>query len=182
MMRAPGLFLLALALCVAACAMQQMPLPPSPEWVDFYSAPSRHAASFPEKPKASLKEDATPGGLRTFSYLQEVQSASRYFGTGWIPVATVPPDKAGLDRLLDIAAAAALKSIPGGTIVATHKPVNEGIEGRMYTIDVPKEKLRMRQQIFFTAAGLVEQTYTGPAGTETDADAERFFSSLRLLP
>lgn len=173
--------LIASAACLASCKMV-MPLPPNPEWVDFYSASSRHSASFPERPKASLKETIAGSGQKTFTYLQEVQTGDRYFGTGWIQIPAAPVDARGRDRILDIAVDAALKSTAGGVLVGSHKPVLEGIEGRMYTIDVPKDKLRLRQQIFVTGDGLVEQTFTGPAGTETDADAERFFGSLRLLP
>jgi hypothetical protein len=173
--------LLASVVALASCKMM-MPSTPDPQWVDFYSASSRHAAAFPQKPKASLKETVAPGGQKTFTYLQEVQADSRYFGTGWLQIPAAPADGRGRDRILDVAVDAAVKSTAGGKLIGTNKPVIDGIEGRSYTIDVPKDKLRLRQQIFVAGDGLVEQTYTGPAGTETDADAERFFGSLRLLP
>jgi hypothetical protein len=172
----------AAALCLASCAKQQMPLPPSPEWVNFYAAPVRHAASFPEKPKASVKETAGPSGRKAFTYLHEVQRGEQYFATGWVQVPSAPVDKAGRDRLLDAAMAASVQSIPGGKMIASYKPMLNGYEGRMYTVDIPKDKIRLRQQIHVAGDGIVEQTYTGPAGSETDADAERFFASLELLP
>ena len=176
------LLLATLVLGASSCAKQQMPLPPSPKWVDFYSASARHGANFPERPKVSLKEDVTPEGVKAYTYLQEVRIDSQYFGTGWVPLAVVPADKAGRDRLYDVAMNAAVKSIPGGVVMATYRPQIGGIEGRMYTIDIPSEKMRMRQQIYVAGTGLVEQTYTGPAGSETDGAAERFFASLFLLP
>ncbi len=174
--------MVACSLLFAGCAKMQMPMPASPQWVDFYSAPSRHAASFPERPKPSLKETVVPGGSKAYTYLQEVQAGDKYFGTGWIQIAHAPTDKGGRDRVLDAAVAAAVQSSQGGVLLLVHSPEIGGSVGRMYTIDVPAQKMRLRQQIFVAGDGVVEQTYSGPAGSETDADAERFFASLRLLP
>jgi hypothetical protein len=42
--------------------------------------------------------------------------------------------------------------------------------------------MRLRQQLYVVTGMLVEQTYTGPSGTEDERDAGRFFNSLQLLP
>jgi len=177
--------LIASALCLASCAFRQpMPLPPNPDWVNFYAAPARHAASFPDRPKASVKETVGPNGRKVLTYLHEVQRGESYFATGWVQVPGVPTDKAGRDRLLDAAMAASVQSIPGGKLIttSTFKPVIKGNEGRMYTVDIPKDKIRLRQQVYVAGDGIVEQTFTGPTGSETDGEAERFFASLELLP
>jgi hypothetical protein len=167
------------------CARQQLPFPPSPspQWVTFHSAAVRHEASFPERPKASLRESVSPSGQKAIAHMYEVERNGQYFGTGWIQIhAALPPGKQARDRLLDVAMAAAVKSASGGKLLRSHVPVLEGYEGRMYIIDVPSQRQRIRQQIFLAGDGIVEQTFTGPPGTETDADAERFFGSFRLLP
>jgi hypothetical protein len=167
------------------CARHEMqiPLQPSPQWVTFHSAAVRHEASFPERPKASVRESVAPTGQKAITHLYEVERNGQYFGTGWIPIpAAMPVNKQGRDRLLDVAMAAAVKSASGGKLLRSHVPVLEGYEGRLYFIDVPSQKLRIRQQIFVAGDGIIEQTFTGPPGTETDADAERFFASFRLLP
>jgi len=181
----PKFLLVAAAFCLASCAAKpQMPLPPDPAWVNFYAAPVRHAANFPERPTASVKETVGPNGRKAFTYLYELQRGDQYFATCWVQVPCVPADKAGRDRILDAAMAASVQSIPGGKMIdtATYRPVIKGNEGRMYTVDIPNEKIRLRQQIYVAGDGIVEQTYTGPTGRETDADAERFFASLELLP
>ena len=146
------------------------------------SYPPRHAAAFPGETKQSLRQSKTPSGQAVSTHLRELKSGDRYYGTAWTPVPGAPASPAEQARLLELAAAAALKTEPGAILVSRQDISLTGIAGLAYVIDLPQSNTRMRQQIFMVTGVLVEQTYTGPAGTETRREANRFFDSLRLVP
>ena len=174
-------FLAAVAACTASCATPPQPTQATPDWQLFRSRTARHAANFPGPVQERPRETRTAAGTTNYTYFQEATVGGRYFGTTWtqLPLATGDSQAPGV--VLEAASARALQAT-GGALLTTRKVVQDGIEGRQYVIDQPKDRMRVRQQIYVVGDRLVDQTYHGPAGTETDADAERFFASLALLP
>ena len=168
----------------AGCtSLMKDPFPPMhPRWSDFSAREARHYVNFPGKSRQSLKETKTPAGPTAATYLRELQVGDRYYGTAWtlVPGNTAPPSVQA--RILEVASAEALRINPGAKLISKHSVLNEGITGLAYVIDVPQSKQRLRQQIFMVSGVLVEQTYSGPAGTESEREPGRFFDSLKLLP
>jgi len=144
--------------------------------------PARHTAAFPGETRLSVKESALPSGGKATVHLRELKAGAHYYGTAWTPVPGAPSAAPELAKLLEVAAAAALKTEAGATLVSRRNVSIAGIPGLAYVIDLPQSKTRLRQQIFMVSGVLVEQTFTGPAGTENGRDAGRFFDSLKLLP
>jgi hypothetical protein len=176
--------LLASVLASVGCtSLTKDPFPPlHPHWSDFSAIQGRHYANFPGKSKQRVSETKVPTGQTATTYLREIQlDNNRYFGTAWTQVPASLGAPGTRERVLELAAAEAVKST-GGNLVSKHPVTNEGIRGLTYVIDIPQTKTRMRQQIFLVTGVLVEQTYTGPAGTESERDPGRFFDSLKLLP
>ena len=174
---------LASALLAGCTSLTPDPFPPMhPHWSDFSAREARHYANFPGKSKQRVNTSKVPTGQTATTYLREIELGNRYFGTAWtlIPGASTAP--AAQDRILEVAAAEALRVNAGSKLVSRHPVTNEGIRGLAYVIDLPQTGTRMRQQIFMVTGVLVEQTYTGPAGTENERDPGRFFDSLKLLP
>ncbi len=178
------LALAAAALLATGCtSLTKDPFPPlHPHWSDFSAIQARHYANFPGKTKERVNESKVATGQIATTYLREIQlDNNRYFGTAWTLVPASLGNPGVQEKVLELAAAEAVKST-GGKLLSKHPVTNEGIRGLAYVIDMPQSKTRMRQQIFLVTGVLVEQTYTGPAGTEDDRDPGRFFDSLKLLP
>jgi hypothetical protein len=178
------ILMLAAVLGTGGCMNLSQPFAPMhPRWHDYSSIQSRHAVDFPGKARQSLKETKIVSGQTVSTYLLELQSGDRYYGTAWT---LVPGAHSGtrpqVNPLLEIAADEALKSAPGAKFIDRRPIAIDGHTGLAYVVDLPQAKTRLRQQIFMVTGVLVEQTYTGPAGTETERDAGRFFDSLKLLP
>ena len=177
------ILLLASVLGAAGCTYLSAPFDPMPpRWREYSSIQSRHAVDFPGTATESLKEAKILSGQTVSTYLLELTAGDRYYGTAWtlVPGPTSTPDARA--RLLEVAAGEALKIGAGATQVSRRKVTVDGVEGIAYVIDLPQAKTRLRQQVFMVTGVLVEQTYTGPAGTESEPDASRFFGSLKLLP
>ncbi len=175
--------LLAAVLGAAGCVTPDDPFTPMhPRWHDNSSRQSRHYVNFPGKPTESLKETKIDSGQTVSTHLRELKAGDRYYGTAWTLVPRTPSTAAGQARLLEVAAAEALKTSPGAKLLSRRNVTVDGINGLAYVIDQPQTKTRLRQQVFMVTGVLVEQTYAGPAGTENDRDAGRFFESLKLLP
>ena len=182
MMKSARILLVAAALAAAGCTTpKEVFAPMHPHWQVFTSTQARHSADFPGHSRQSLKETKMVSGPTASTYLREVQLSDRYFGTAWTQVPGDTASQAARDRLLEIAAAEAVKST-GGKLLTKERVANEGIPGLAYVIDIPQSKTRLRQQIFIASGVLLEQTYAGPAGTEDERDPGRFFDSLKLLP
>ena len=144
--------------------------------------PGRHVAAFPGQAKDSVKESKTATGDKVTTHLREFQAGDRYYGTAWTAVPKPPSLAAERAKLLEVAAAEALKTEPGAKLVSRQKVSLNGIPGVAYVIELPQSKLRLRQQVYLVAGVLVEQTFSGPAGSETGRETNRFFDSLKLLP
>lgn len=144
--------------------------------------PAHHNAAFPGETKQRVKEGKTPSGQTVATHVRELKAGGRYYGTAWTAVPDVPssPDERG--KLLEFAASQALKTESGSTLVSKENVAIAGIPGLAYVIELPKSNTRMRQQIFIVSGVLVQQTYSGPPGTEARREANRFFDSLRLIP
>lgn len=176
---------LILAAGLAGCtSLTPNPFPPlHPQWSDYQSIQARHYANFPGKTKQSLREGRTTGGQKVETYLRELQVGDRYYGTAWT---LLPGSHSGtrpqVNPLLEVAASEAMKTAPGAKLVDKHAVTVDGHTGLTYVIDLPQSNTRMRQQVFIVTGVLVEQTYTGPAGTEMEREPGRFFDSLKLLP
>ena len=174
--------LVASVLCAAGCTTPKEVFPPMhPHWSDFSSPQARHYANFPGRSKQSLRETKTISGQTAATYLREVELGDGYFGTAWTLIPADTSSQGSRDRILEVAAAEAVKSTSGNW-VSKHSVAIEGHRGLAYVVDLPQTRTRLRQQIFIVTGVLVEQTYTGPAGTEDERDAGRFFESLKLLP
>lgn len=174
--------LIASLLCLSGCWTPREVFPPMhPHWHVFTSPQARHSADFPGRSKQRLEETRTLSGRTAATYLRELELGNRYYGTAWtlIPADTSVPTIR--DRVLEVAAAEAVKST-GGKLVSRHSVTNEGLPGLAYVIDLPQTGTRLRQQVFVATGVLVEQTYSGPAGTEDEREPGRFFDSLKLLP
>ena len=184
MRTAASLLVVAAALAGAGCtALMKDPFPPlHPHWSDYQSRQARHYANFPGKTKETVREGKTVGGTKVSTSLRELQLGDRYYGTAWTLVPAPPAGSPAEARLLEVASNEALKVAPGATLVSKKPVVVDGINGLSYVIDLPQTKTRRRQQIFLVTGVLVEQTYSGPAGTETEREAGRFFDSLKLFP
>ncbi len=182
MRAAARILILATVLGAAGCVTPKEAFPPmDPHWSDFSSNQARHYANFPGRTKQSLKETRTASGQTASTYLREVEVGDRYYGTAWTLIPNAPSTQAAQDRILEVAAAAAPAST-GGKLISKRPVTNEGIRGLAYVVDLPQTKMRLRQQIFLVTGVLVEQTYTGPAGSEDEREPGRFFESLKLLP
>lgn len=175
------LILLVLVLGATACSTQQSVPTPANPWVDYRPWPGRLGATFPAEPRLSRREDRAPDGGAIVTNLQEVELDGRYYGTAWIKLVAAPADCAERDRMLDSAMAGAQKSMAGAGFIEKQKIVRDSIDGRAYTLALTSGQ-RMRQQIFVVRDEIIAQTFVGPAGSETDAHAERFFASLKLFP
>jgi hypothetical protein len=173
--------LLAALLGVAACGTPSTRAPGQDPWTQFDSFRVRHAVDFPGVPTEIVRESKVGAG-RIFTTLNGVEAGNRYYGTAWTQLPWVPADKAGRERMLDTSANAALQATGGGKLVSRRPVTVSGIEGVVFVVDLPQGGQRLMQRIFIAGDGLVEQTYTGPAGSETERDAGRFFGSLKLLP
>ncbi len=177
--------LLAAALAAAGCtSLTPNPFAPMhPQWSDYQSIQARHYANFPGKTRQSLKESRTTGGVKVNTYLRELQLGDRYYGTAWT---LLPGSHSGtrpqVNPLLEVAANEAMKTGPGAKLIDKHPVMVDGHTGLTYVIELPDSKTRIRQQVFIVTGVLVEQTYTGPAGTEMEREPGRFFDSLKLLP
>ncbi len=184
MKTAAKILVAAAALAAAGCTLlPKDPFPPlHPHWSDYQSRQARHYASFPGKTKETVKEGKTLSGTRVSTSLRELQLGDRYYGTAWTLVPTPPVGSPAEARLLEIASNEALKVAPGATLVNKHAVVLDGLNGLTYVIDLPQTRTRLRQQIFLVSGVLVEQSYSGPTGTETEREAGRFFDSLKLFP
>jgi hypothetical protein len=168
-------------LCLAGCWTPREQFPPMhPMWQVFSAPQARHSVDFPGHSKERVQETAL-SGQKVSTYLREVEVDGRYFGTAWTLVPGDTSSQASRDGILEIAAAEALKS-SAGKLVSKHAVTLEGNRGLAYVIDMPQSGIRLRQQLFVVTGVLVEQTYTGPAGTEDQRTAGRFFDSLQLLP
>lgn len=178
---ARNFFLAAIAACTASCATPPQPTQATPDWQLFRSRTARHAANFPGPVQERLRETRSAAGSTTYTYFQETTLGNRYFGTTWTQLPLTPGDSQAPGTVLEAASARALQAT-GGVLLTTRKTTQDSVEGRQYVIDQPKDRMRVRQQIYVVGDRLVDQTYHGPVGTETDADAERFFASLALLP
>ena len=175
--------LIASLLCLSGCWTPREVFPPMhPHWADHSSRQSRHYANFPGKIKQGLKETKIVSGQTVSTYLCEFVTSDRYYGTAWTLVPAFSATTAAQERILEIAAAEALRVSPDAKLVSRHPVTNEGIRGVAYVIDLPQSKVRLRQQIFMVSGVLVEQTYSGPAGTEDEREPGRFFDSLKLFP
>jgi hypothetical protein len=177
------LLLASTAVLAAGCTtLAKDPFAPMhPHWSDFSSRQARHYANFPGKTKQRLSETRTVSGQTAATYLRELEVGGRYYGTAWTQVPGDTWSAAPRDRILEVAAAEAVKST-GGKLVSKLPVAYEGNRGLEYVIDLPKDKMRLRQKIFLVTGVLVEQTYTGPAGSESEREPGRFFESLKLLP
>ena len=144
--------------------------------------PPHHNAAFPGEAKQSVKESKTPSGQTVATHVRELKAGGRYYGTAWTAVPEAPSSPDERAKLLEFAASQALKTEPGATLVSKENVSITGIPGLAYVIDLPKSNTRMRQQIFIVSGVLVQQTYSGPPGTESRREANRFFDSLRLIP
>ncbi len=184
--RATAARALVVAAALAAGGCTSLPpnpfAPMHPQWSDYQSRQARHYANFPGKSKQSLRETKMAGGQTAATYLRELQLGERYYGTAWTQVPGAPSSPEASMRLLEVAAAEALKSGPGAKLVYKQVVKVDNIPGLEYVIDLPQTKTRLRQQIFMVTGVLVEQTYSGPAGTESEREPGRFFDSLKLLP
>ncbi len=177
------ILVLTTVLGAAGCVTPNDPFTPMhPRWHDYSSRQSRHFVNFPGKASESLKETRIVSGHTVSTYLRELHAGDRYYGTAWTLVPGTPSTAEGRARLLEVAAAEALKTGPGAKLLSKEKVTVDGINGLAYVIDHPQTRTRLRQQVFMVTGVLVEQTYTGPAGTETERDTGRFFESLKLLP
>ncbi len=172
---------LALALSAAACSTQQPVQTPANSWVDYRPWPGRLGATFPAEPQQSRREDRTPDGGAIVTNLQEVEIGGRYYGTSWTKLATTPTQDEARAQVLDSVVGGAQKSIAGAALVERQKVVRDSIEGRAFTLALPSGQ-RLRQQAYIVRDEIVRQTFSGPAGSESDAEAERFFGSLKLFP
>jgi len=182
MMKAARVLLLASAIVLAGCWTPREQFPPMhPHWQVFSSNQARHSADFPGHSKQSLRESKTAYGQTAAIYLREVELDNRYFGTAWTLVPGDTSNPATRERILEVASTEAVKS-SGGKLISKHEVTRDGLGGLAYVVDLPQGGMRLRQQLFIVTGVLVEQTYTGPAGTEDERDAGRFFDSLRLLP
>jgi hypothetical protein len=169
-------------LCLSGCWTPREVFPPMhPHWHVFSSPQARHTADFPGRSKQRLQETRTLSGQTAATYLRELEQGNRYYGTAWTLVPGDTSVATTRERVLEVAAAEALRST-GGKLVSRHSVTNEGLPGLAYVIDVPQSGTRLRQQIFIATGVLVEQTYSGPAGTEDEREPGRFFDSLKLLP
>ena len=146
------------------------------------SQQARHTVNFPGKPAESVKESKLASGQTVSTHLRDLRAGDRYYGTAWTPVPDAPSTPAGQAQMLEVAAAEALKANPGGKMLSKQKVTVSGIDGLAFVIDKPQTKTYTRHQVFVVSGVLVEQTYAGPAGTETWREAEQFFKSLKLLP
>lgn len=178
---ARGLIPLAFALGAAACGTQQPIQTPAEPWVDYRPWPGRIGATFPAEPRQSRREDRTPDGGAIVTNLQEVEIDGRYYGTSWVKLAKAPSDEKARAQVLDSVVAGAQKSIAGAALIERQTVVRDAIEGRAFTLALPSGQ-RLRQLAYVVQDEIVRQTYSGPAGSETDANAERFFASLALFP
>ena len=149
---------------------------------DSASRQARHTANFPGKPIESVKESKLPSGQTVATHLLDLRISDRYYGTAWTLVPEVPSTPGAQAQMLEVAAAEALKASPGGTMHSKQKVTVGGINGLDFVIDKAQTKARTRHQVFIVSGVLVEQTYSGPAGTETGREAGQFFNSLKLLP
>ena len=184
MMKAARPLIVSCLLGAAGCTLlPKDPFAPvHPHWSDYQSRQARHYANVPGRAKESLKESKTDGGQNVAIYLRELQLGDRYYGTAWTPIPGAPQTPAAIERLLEVASAEVLKTGPGATMLGKHAITVDGIQGLAYVVDLPQSKMRLRQQIFLVTGVLVEQTYSGPAGTEAEREPGRFFDSLKLFP
>jgi len=168
-------------LCLAGCWTPREQFPPMhPMWQVFSAPQARHSVDFPGHSKERVQETAL-AGQKVSTYLREVEVGGRYFGTAWTLVPGDSSSQASRDRILEVAATEAVRS-SGGKLVWKHSVTLEGNRGLAYLIELPQGGTRLRQQLYVVTGMLVEQTYTGPSGTEDERDAGRFFNSLQLLP
>lgn len=182
--------LIALALGAAAGVSAQpaggaKPAPaatPATNWVKHTSSEAKFTVSFPSKPKESQREDKTPDGRAVVTHFQSVDDGKQYFATSWVLMPATPRDKQARDRVLDSASEGALKSVAGGTLVSKKKITLGKAAGLDYVIDVPKDSQRLRQRVFLVGDKLVQQTYSGPKGSETGASVKQFVDSLKFQP
>ena len=182
MIKTAKVLLLASSIVLAGCWTPREQFPPMhPHWQVAGSNQARHSADFPGHSKQSVRESKTAYGQTAAIYLREVELGNRYFGTAWTLVPGDTSNPATRERILDIAAAEAAKSA-GGALVGPHAVTRDGLSGLAFVVDLPQTGMRLRQQLFIVTGVLVEQTYSGPAGTEDERDPGRFFDSLRLFP
>jgi len=165
-------FLLALALGVSFGAQAQH--------VKYSSPEARYRVSFPAAPKESQREDKTPDGRAVVTHFQVVEDGKRYYAMSWVQMPAAPRDKIARDRILESAAAGALKSVPGGVLVSKGRVSVGSASGLDYVVDAPKETQRLRQRVFLVGDKLVQQTYSGPSGSETEPSVKQFVSSLKF--
>ena len=168
------------ALCLALLCAPPAAL--AQGWVDFSSTECRCAASFPGASRQTPREAKTPDGRKVVTQFREFTQGGRYFAVSWLQMPGAPKDAAAKGRMLEAASAAALKANPGSAQLSKRSVTLGGVSGLAYAIDLPKDKTRVRQQIFVAGDRLVEQTYSGPTGSETGPDVERFLGSLKLQP
>ena len=165
-------WLLVLALCSSLTAQAQP--------VNFASGEGLYAVSFPGQPKESQREDKTLDGRAVVTHFQAVEDGKRYFAMSWVQMPASPRNTLARNRVLESAATGALKSIPGGVLMSKRKVSVGKTAGLDYVVDAPRDAQRLRQRVFLVGDKLVQQTYSGPAGSETDASVKQFVASLKF--
>ena len=148
--------------------------------VPFASKEARFTVSFPAQPKASQREDKTAEGRTVVTHFQSVEDGPRYYAMSWVQMPASPGDAKARERIMESAAGGALKSVQGGVLVSKAKASVGKTAGLDYVIDAPKDAQRLRQRVFLVGDKLVQQTYTGPAGSETEAGVKQFMGSLKF--
>jgi hypothetical protein len=131
----------------------------------------RFSVRFPSEPTLDKVEGSSALGPHVH-YTWEVDDDERHWSVTYTEYSK-PPVKNYDKNVMNLLAATK------GKLVWQAKVEQNGIDGREVVTLLPDNKV-MRQRMFMVGNRLYQVLYGGPAGTETDADADGFLTSFQL--
>lgn len=132
----------------------------------------RFSVRFPSEPTLDKVQGSSALGPHTH-YTWEVDIDDRHWSVTYTEYSN-PPVKNYDKNVMS------LKAATKGEIVLQSRIEHGSIDGREVVILLPDNKV-MRQLMFMVGNRLYQVVYGGPAGSETLADAQTFFTSFELL-
>jgi hypothetical protein len=154
------------------------------QWTEFSPADARFRVEMPGTPEVHSNTIPELGSLKLTQAVVET-------GDGWFVASyvDVPPDQiknANASSILDGARDSTLKWLVSrndkSQLRSERRLIMSGYPARDVVAEVPivDSVFVLAARFVFNGRQVIAVTFTGPSGTETGADASRFFNSLTL--
>ena len=143
------------------------------------SKEGRFTAVFPAEPKFTKENLKTSAGyfVDQFQWLLDQDAVAWLVIYGDYPAAEVK--RLGSETMYDNGMRGSVEAVKG-TMIRSESINHSGVRGRDSLVDIPADKMILRQRLFVVGSRLYQNIYVGPSGSERDANVEAFLNAFQM--